>query len=259
MSEMRVGDILEATGATLVRGDPARVVDGISTDTRSLRPRQLFLALSGPNFDGNEFAAHAGDIGAGALMLRGGSDAELTPIPGDAPVCIHDSPRRAFIDLAAWQRSLLNIPVIGITGSSGKTSTKGDPLAAPVGAHARGQLAALLQQRGRRAAHGLLADPSTQALVVEIGTNHPGEIAALCRIARPTAGIITNVGPAHLDGLGSVEGVAREKGALFQKRAALGFLRAQPGQSPRRAPEEPRFGAGDHRQRRRTAARVRET
>ena len=223
MSEMRVGQVLEATGATLVRGDPARTVDGVSTDTRSLRPRQLFLALSGPNFDGNEFAARAGDMGAGALMLRGGPGAVLPPIPGDAPVCLHASPQRALIDLAAWQRSRLRVPVIGITGSSGKTSTK-EILAQLLAPHLRVVSSPRSFNNDIGVPHTLmLADRGTGALVVEMGTNHPGEIAALCRIARPTAGIVTNVGPAHLDGLGSVEGVAREKAALLESVPRSGF------------------------------------
>ena len=220
---MRVGEILEATGATLVRGDPARLVDGISTDTRSLRPRQLFLALSGPNFDGNQFAARAGDIGAGALMLRGGPDAVLPAIPGDAPVCLHASPGRALIDLAAWQRSRLRIPVIGITGSSGKTTTK-QILAQLLAPHLRVASSPRSFNNEIGVPHTLmLADEETEVLVVEMGTNHPGEIAGLCRIARPTAGIVTNIGPAHLDGLGSVEGVAREKAALLESVPRSGF------------------------------------
>jgi UDP-N-acetylmuramoyl-tripeptide--D-alanyl-D-alanine ligase len=220
---MRVGEVLEATGATLVRGDPARLVDGISTDTRSLRPRQLFLALSGPNFDGNQFAAKASDIGAGALMLRGGPGAVLPAIAGDAPVCLHASPHRALIDLAAWQRSRLSIPVIGITGSSGKTSTK-EILAQLLAPHLRAVSSPRSFNNEIGVPHTLmLAEADTEALVVEMGTNHPGEIAGLCRIARPTAGIVTNVGPAHLDGLGSVEGVAREKAALLMSVPRSGF------------------------------------
>jgi UDP-N-acetylmuramoyl-tripeptide--D-alanyl-D-alanine ligase len=212
---MLVQEILDATGATLLRGDPRAKVEGVSTDTRALKPRELFLALSGPNFDGNQFAEQAARQGAGALMLRGGQGAMPPGVSGETPVFVHESPRRALSDLAAWHRSRLKVPVVGITGSCGKTTTKN-------------LLTQLLSTRLRTVSSPnsfnnevgvphtlLLADHDTQVLVVEIGTNHPGEVEALCRIARPTVGIVTNVGSAHLEGLGSVEGVAREKSALF--------------------------------------------
>ena len=220
---IRVQDVLDSTGAVLLRGDANRWVHGVSTDTRSLRPHQLFLALSGPNFDGNLFAQQAGRLGAGALLLRGTPGASLPEVPGDAPLVVHSQPRRALADLASWHRSQLAIPVIGITGSCGKTTTKNI-------------LAQLLEARLRTVASPnsfnndvgvphtiLLADATTQALVLEIGTNHPGEIAALCRIARPTGGIVTNVGASHLEGLGSIDGVAREKSDLFASLPRDGF------------------------------------
>ncbi|MBI5364090.1 MAG: UDP-N-acetylmuramoyl-tripeptide--D-alanyl-D-alanine ligase, partial [Planctomycetes bacterium] len=139
------------------------------------------------------------------------------------PVLLHPSPRAALAQLAEWHRRSLSAPVIGNTGSCGKKTTKN-------------VLVDLLKQRARVVGspnsfnndigvpHTLfLADPSTQAIVVEMGTNHPGEIAALCRTARPTAGIITCVGAAHLEGLHSVEGVAREKSALAASLPADGL------------------------------------
>ncbi len=220
---MRIRDILDCTGAALVRGDADRLLNGVSTDTRSLRPHQLFLALSGPNFDGNRFATEASRLGAGALLLRSAPNELLPTFPGDAALVVHPDPRRALADLASWHRSQLTIPVIGITGSCGKTTTKNI-------------LGQLLESRMRTVASPnsfnnevgvphtlLLADATTEALVLEIGTNHPGEIAGLCRIARPTGGIVTNVGASHLEGLGSVDGVAREKAELFASLPRDGF------------------------------------
>lgn len=220
---MRVRDILDSTGAVLLRGDAERWVHGVSTDTRALRPHQLFLALSGPNFDGNLFAEQATRLGAGALLLRGTPGVRLPDVVGDVPLVVHAEPRRALADLAAWHRAQLSIPVLGITGSCGKTTTKNI-------------LAQLLATRLRTVASPnsfnneigvphtlLLADAATQALVLEIGTNAPGEIRALCEIARPTGGIITMIGASHLEGLGSIEGVAREKSALFASLPAEGF------------------------------------
>jgi UDP-N-acetylmuramoyl-tripeptide--D-alanyl-D-alanine ligase len=211
---MRFRDVLDSTGAMLVRGDAETLVHGVSTDTRTLRPRELFLALSGPNFDGNRFARRAGELGAGALLLRSGAELDLGGLPRGAPVAVHDSPRRALCDLASWHRARLSIPVIGITGSCGKTTTK-EILTQLLEPHLRTVASPASFNNDIGVPHTLLlADPATQALVVEIGTNAPGEIASLCRIARPTVGIVTNVGAAHLERLGSVEGVAREKGDL---------------------------------------------
>ena len=227
MSGFSIQEVLDSTGAVLVRGQAQTRISGLSTDTRTLKPGELFLALEGPNFDGNDYAARACERGAGALLLRGtpegappGSGGEL---PGEVPVAIHPDPRRALGDLAAWHRSRLTIPVVGITGSCGKTTTK-DALLQLLD----GRAAAVGSPRSYNNDVGLphtilMADASTEVLVVEMGTNHPGEIAALSRIARPTGGVITNVGASHLEGLGSVEGVAREKSELFASLPPDGF------------------------------------
>jgi UDP-N-acetylmuramoyl-tripeptide--D-alanyl-D-alanine ligase len=212
---MLVQDILDATGALLVRGDPRAAVCGVSTDTRALKPRELFLALSGPNFDGNQFAEAAGRAGAGAILLQKKPGEPLPRLAGEFPVALHDAPRRALADLASWHRSRIQAQVIGITGSCGKTTTKGI-LSQLLEAHFNTVSSPNSFNNDIGVPHTiLLADPDTHMLVVEIGTNGPGEIAALTRIARPNVGIITNIGNAHLQGLGSVEGVLREKSELF--------------------------------------------
>jgi UDP-N-acetylmuramoyl-tripeptide--D-alanyl-D-alanine ligase len=212
---MRFKDVLDSTGAMLVRGDAQRLVHGVSTDTRTLRPRALYLALSGPNFDGNAFARQAGERGAGGLLLRSGPDLRLADLPTDAPVAVHDAPLRALNDLASWHRARLSIPVVGITGSCGKTTTK-NILRQLLEPHLQVVASPASFNNDVGVPHTLLlADPDTRALVVEIGTNAPGEIAALCRVARPTIGVITNIGASHLEKLGSIDGVAREKSALF--------------------------------------------
>lgn len=225
MSEFAFQDVLDATGAVLVRGGSQVRMRGVSTDTRSLQGGELFVSLSGPNFDGNQFAVSAAESGAAGLLLRRetGVALELERIPAGTAVALHDSPGQALADLAAWHRARLEIPVIGITGSCGKTTTKNI-------------LLDLLQDRagivGSPASFNnaigvphtlLLADARTEVLIVEMGTNHPGEIASLCRTAQPTGGIITNVGASHLEGLGSIEGVAREKGELAASLPQSGF------------------------------------
>ena len=225
MSTYRIEDVARCTGARVVHGDSARAASGISTDTRSLARGDLFVALSGPNFDGNRFAADALARGAAGVMLEdaAGAPPAARDLPRDTPLLLHPAPRRALSDIARWHRNRLSAHVIGITGSCGKTTTKSI-------------LIDLLASRRRTVGspnsfnndvgvpHTLfLADESTEAVVVEMGTNSPGEIAALCRTARPTAGIITNVGASHLEGLGSVQGVAREKSALAESLPSEGF------------------------------------
>lgn len=226
MMRCRISDVLSATGATLDRGDAAGELSGVSTDTRTLAPGELFLALSGPNFDGNRFADAAIERGAAGLLLAsedGAPPSAPRALSRDVPVLYHRSPRAALVELAKWHRSRLAVPVIGITGSCGKTTTKNI-------------LLELLAQRAQVVGspnsfnndigvpHTLfLADTSTQAVVVEMGTNRPGEIAALCATARPTVGIITCVGASHLEGLHSIEGVAREKSALAASLPADGL------------------------------------
>lgn len=217
MIRLQIQNIIDSTGAELLRGDANSTAVGVSTDTRSLDRGAFFVALSGPNFDGNRFALDAERAGAGGLMLRGTGDElrdALAAIPGEVPVLAHVEPRRALSDLASWHRSRLSAPVVGITGSCGKTTTK-NILAELLGSARRIVASPNSFNNDIGVPHTLfLADDSTEALVVEMGTNHPGEIAALCRTARPTAGVITNIGASHLEGLLSVEGVAREKGEL---------------------------------------------
>ena len=226
MIGFQLADLVDSTGAVLLRGVLDRPARGVSTDTRTLEEGALFVALSGPSFDGNAFAHAAIERGASGLMLAG-TTTELgeaaAALPGETPILCHEDPRRALSDLASWHRSHLEIPVIGITGSCGKTTTKNI-------------LVALLSSTQRTVGspnsfnndigvpHTLfLADEETEMLVVEMGTNHPGEIAGLCRTARPTGAIITNIGASHLEGLLSIEGVAREKGALAACVPSSGF------------------------------------
>jgi UDP-N-acetylmuramoyl-tripeptide--D-alanyl-D-alanine ligase len=224
--EMKIAQIIDSTGAQLLRGGREARARGVSTDTRCLGGGEFFFALSGPNFDGNAFAHEAARRGAVGLMLRGtASDVDelVRQIPEDVAVLVHEQPRRALSDLAAWHRERLAIPVIGVTGSCGKTTTKNILIELlTLQRRVVGSPSSFNNDIG--VPHTLfLADRRTEALVVEMGTNHPGEIAALCRTARPTAGIITNVGASHLEGLRCVEGVADEKGELARSLPNDGF------------------------------------
>ena len=226
MIRFRLEDALKATGSELLRGAAAGDLHGVSTDTRTLSPGSLFVALRGLNFDGNQFARAAAERGAGALLLAGdrkGLEAILQELPLELPVMCHADPRRALSDLAAWHRSRLEIPVIGITGSCGKTTTKNILVQLLSGVReVVGSPSSFNNDIG--VPHTIfLADAGTQVLVVEMGTNSPGEISALCRTARPNGAILTNVGASHLEGLHSIEGVAREKGDLVACLPNEGF------------------------------------
>ncbi len=220
MNPMRFEDVLRATGARYVNGDRRRVLPRLNTDTRALQAGDLFLSLRGPNFDGDAFAAQALARGAGALLLR---EAPQIQWPQDLPVAEHPHPRRALGDLARWMRVRYSGQVVGITGSCGKTSTK--------------EILVSLLQRVQRSYGSpasynndvgvpltLLGAPAgCDSIVVEMGTNAPGEIANLARIARPGGAILTNIGEAHLAGLGTAQGVAQEKGALAAGLPPDGF------------------------------------
>ena len=194
-----------------LRGED-RPFSAVSTDTRRIAAGQLFIALRGPSFDGNEFLEVAAQAGAaGALAERAG------PV-GFPVVQVQDS--LAALQRAARQwRNRMAMPLIGVAGSNGKTSTKE-------------MLASILTQRGPTlATRGNLnnhigvpltlleLEPRHRYAVIEMGANHPGDVAELAGIALPTIGLVTNAGAEHLEGFGSLEGAARAEGELF---AALG-------------------------------------
>lgn len=181
---------------------------GVSTDTRSLKPGELFVALQGPNFDGTKFiASAAASKAAGAVVSR--------EVAADLPTIVVDDTRAALGQLAAHWRRQVDATVIGITGSNGKTTLKE-------------LLAGCLSQSAETiATYGNLNNEIGVPLmllrigaghkfaIIEMGANHPGEIAYLTSLATPTVVAITNAAPAHLEGFGSVDGVARAKGEIL--------------------------------------------
>ncbi len=183
---------------------------GVSTDTRKLPENCLFVALKGPNFDANAFAKEALKKGAKYVVV---SEPELA----DTENCLYvKDTLLALQQLANHHRRQLSIPVIGVTGSNGKTTTKE-------------LMHAVLKQKykcyatvGNLNNHigvplTLLNTPKdTEILVVEMGANRPNDIGELCQIAEPTHGLITNIGKAHLDGFGGTEGVLKAKSQLYQ-------------------------------------------
>jgi len=208
------GDLLASTGAaTLHPGrDDARELVGVTSDSRVVRSGQLFVSIGGPNFDGDAFAGAALEAGAAAALVRAAETARR--LPEHAPVAIAADTVRALGDLASWHRSRLACPVLAITGSVGKTSTK-DAAAALLSRAGAVVAAPKSFNNAIGVPHTLLlADDDARSVVLEVGTSAPGEIAALTRIARPSVGIITAIGQSHLAELGGLDGVCEEKGQL---------------------------------------------
>jgi UDP-N-acetylmuramoyl-tripeptide--D-alanyl-D-alanine ligase len=230
---------MEWTGEAIARATGGRLhgegaaAGPVRTDTRASLAGAWFLALSGARFDGHSFGAAAAAAGAvGGVFSR--------PAPGWTGSWVEVADTTvALQDLGRAARARLACSVVGLTGSSGKTTTRG------LIASALAQLGEVHQTTGNLNNHlgvpmTLLDAPeSAAAVVVEMGTSGPGEIAVLADIARPTARLIVNVGPAHLEELGGLDGVAREKGALFDA-AEPGDVIALNLDDPRLAAMRPR-------------------
>ncbi|MCG8435978.1 MAG: UDP-N-acetylmuramoyl-tripeptide--D-alanyl-D-alanine ligase [Gammaproteobacteria bacterium] len=207
MNNWNLGDVAKATGGVLV--GEAAAFTGVGTDTRKLEAGELFIALRGPNFDGHDFVQTALARGAAGLMVE-------HPVELDLPQIQVTDTRKALGSLGASWRAQFDLPVVAITGSSGKTTVKN-------------LLASILAKKGETLAtignlNNEIGVPLTllklkaahEYAVIELGANQPGEIAYLANLVKPDVGIVNNVGPAHLEGFGDIEGVARAKGELYE-------------------------------------------
>ncbi|MBP7076132.1 MAG: UDP-N-acetylmuramoyl-tripeptide--D-alanyl-D-alanine ligase [Bacteroidales bacterium] len=181
----------------------------VCTDSRRVTPGSVFFALSGENFDGNNFAAQAIEMGCAYAVV------DKPAVALNDKYLVVNNVLQALQDLARHHRKQLRIPVIAITGTNGKTTTKE-------------LISAILSKKFRvNATRGnmnnhigvpltiLSMNHTTDMGVVEMGANHPGEIALLCDIAQPNYGLITNIGKAHLEGFGSVEAIIKTKAELY--------------------------------------------
>jgi UDP-N-acetylmuramoyl-tripeptide--D-alanyl-D-alanine ligase len=218
LTAQQLADIL---GVPLAAGSPTVLIaGGVATDTRKLPPGSAFFALRGATFDGDRFAAEALACGARGVIVHGWSGA----VPDGAAVIVVPDTLLALQRLACWWRQQLDIPIVAITGSNGKTSTK-DFTAAVLSQHFR-----VSATQGNLNNHigvpltVLSTTPAHGAAVWEMGMNHPGEIAPLCEIAKPQYGIITHIGTAHLEFMGSREAIAEEKGMLASALPPAGIL-----------------------------------
>ena len=208
----KVNEIITATGGRLIRGDLQDKLAGISTDSRELNPGGAFLALKGKNFDGHDFIPAAVKLKASCIIAE--KTAGLVIPRGIAVIRVKDT-TLALGDIARFQRQKFDLPVIAVTGSTGKTTTK-EMIAWVLSADA-----CVLKNEGTK--NNQIGLPQTliklkakdDFAVVEIGTNHFGEVAYLAGIALPNIGVVTNIGPAHLEFLKDLKGVFREKSALL--------------------------------------------
>ncbi len=214
MIRMQLSELTRVLGAEL-RG-PDREIHGCGTDSRRLEPGALFVALRGKRYDGHAFLEQVAERGASAAVVAEARDTRL-------PLLVVADTRRALADTAALWRRRFELPLVAVTGSNGKTTVKE-------------MLRTLLASRGPvLSTRGNLNNdigvpltlfdlgPEHRYAVVEMGANHPGEIAGLCRIAEPTIAVVTQCAPAHLKGFGSIEGVARAKGEAFAGLTANGI------------------------------------
>ena len=218
ISAQQLADIL---GVPLAAGQGGvMITGGVSTDTRKLPQGSAFFALRGENFNGDLFASQALNAGAAVAIVQSWTG---EPPPHKAVIVVSNT-LHALQRLACWWRKQLDLPVVGITGSNGKTSTK-DFTAAVLAQ--RFDVSATVGNLNNHIGVPLTVLATTQqhtAAVWEMGMNHPGEIAPLCEISRPKYGIITNIGTAHIEFMGSREAIAEEKGMLARALPADGIL-----------------------------------
>jgi len=227
-------ELIRATGGTLLQGRTDSAIHGVSTDTRQLVAGNLYIPLKGANFDGHDFLEEAIAKGAGGLLVEARNAGILEKFSektdSGLKIIVEDT-LTALGDLARFWRRKVGRPVIAITGSSGKTTTK------EMTAAILGQTFSVLKTEGNL--NNLIGLPLTllrlhqghDLAIVELGTNSRGEIKRLTEIAEPDIGLVTNIGPAHLEGLKTLECIREEKGDLYgtMQKSGLAVFNAEDG------------------------------
>ena len=213
---LTVRDILMSTKGRLLSGNEDSMLTGLSTDTRRLKGGELFVAIKGERFDGHNFVLDAVSKAAGGVLVQDGCITNSNfKTPDIAFICVHSS-IKALGEIAHFHRSRFDIPLIGITGSNGKTTTKE-------------MIAAILSKKFNTlknfgTENNNIGVPLTlmrlnfnhKVAVLEMGTNHLGEVRRLSEIARPTMAVITNVGPSHLEYLKDTDTVLKAKSEILE-------------------------------------------
>src|SRR5205814_1447633 len=213
MNPTPIEKIAEFAGSAAFAGEGKIFVDKVSTDSRTLKRGELFVALRGENFDGHNFVESAAKAGAAGAIVESNWNGK---VPENFALIRAKDTLHAYQQLAGNYRKSLSLKAVAITGSNGKTSTK-DFAAAVLARRFR-----VTKTEGNFNNHVglprtiLEATAQHEVAVWEIGMNHPGEVAALSKLAAPDVAIITNIGPAHIEFMGSREAIAAEKGALAE-------------------------------------------
>ena len=221
---MKVEDIVKATNGKLLVGKLQENCENFCTDTRKIQKGDVYVGLKGEKFNGNEYYKDALEKGAKVAVISGIkiSEEDLKQYNDKTIIEVEDS-LEAFGDIARYKRELYNIPVIQITGSVGKTSTR-DIIANVV----RTQYKTLQTEENQNNAIGLpttlLKLKNHEAVVVESGMNHLGEIRYLGKIAKPTVAVITNIGTAHIGFLGSRENILKAKLEILENLKPDGYI-----------------------------------
>ena len=216
-------------------GSEDRPIGRVSTDSRTLEPRDLFVALRGERFDGHAFLGQAMDAGCAGIVVD--ETAELPPELAGVLVYRVPDTLVALGDLALFRRLRTEVPVVGITGSSGKTTVKDLTVAALSGFMNTHGTVGNLNNRIGVPLTILSMTGNVEALVLEMGTNQPGEIAELARVAAPTVGVVTTVSETHVEFLGDLGGVLMEKLDLIRAvpQDGVAIVGDEPVQLPRAA------------------------
>lgn len=211
--KLKLSEIAAAVQGQLIGAD--LTVTGVSIDTRTLHSNELYIAIIGARFDGHDFADQAQTAGAAALLVS-------RQLASPLPQILVANTRLALAELSGYWRSQLPVQVVGVTGSNGKTTVK-EMIAAILAT----QGDTLLTQGNLNNDIGvpltlLRLRQNHRYAVIEMGANHPGEIAYSSRYAKPDVSVITNIGPAHIEGFGSIQGIANAKAEIIESLAPTG-------------------------------------
>ncbi|MCR4289116.1 MAG: Mur ligase family protein, partial [Candidatus Scalindua sp.] len=226
MNNIEISDVLTAINGELLLGSPELRITGISTDSRSIKEGELFFALEGENYNGHKFVDRAVSKGAAGAVISSNKDTVYSLLYGLEKCILIEvvDTLKALGDLAKFYRKSVRTNFIAVTGSNGKTTTKD-------------MIYHVLRNfnnvtRSRKSFNNFIGVPLTifdtdsaqDFCIVEMGTNAPGEIRRLSEIIFSDFTILTNISCAHLEGLGSIEGVANEKAELIENMAEDGIL-----------------------------------